>query len=324
MSIFQFLKWEFWPFWLFYLPLLPYYLWLAFRARSWVFFAAANPLMVLGGMVNYSKYRVLEQIDPALRPMMELRRPPFASRQKPMMGFPLVAKPDKGERGRGVSFVHSQAELDDYLRAATGDVILQAAVEWPLEFGLMYYRLPSAKNGEVTSLMQRDFLSVVGDGKRTVSALLQASERNRRYAAAIAERYPQSAQRVPEMGEVVLVEPIGNHCRGTTFRDACHLITPQLTQVFDRISLPIEGYFFGRYDLKAQSLEDLYAGRVQILELNGANSEPAHIYDPQNSLWRAYRDLYAHWKNLFLVSRANHQNGVPYPSLSQVWQQWHG
>ena len=71
-------------------------------------------------------------------------------------------------------------------------------------------------------------------------------------------------------GEVKHLVVIGNHARGTTFLNANHLITPQLIDVFDAISKQVEGYNFGRYDIRVPSLEDLYAGRnIKILELNG-------------------------------------------------------
>ena len=90
----------------------------------------------------------------------------------------------------------------------------------------------------------------------------------------------------------------------------------QLEEVFDKIALQIEGYNFGRFDLRVSSEEDLSRGvNMKIMELNGANSEPAHIYDPKMPLITAYKALFRHWKNLFQVSVANHKLGVPYAPL---------
>ena len=110
----------------------------------------------------------------------------------------------------------------------------------------------------------------------------------------------------------------GNHCRGTTFYNANKLINGQLNEVINKIALQIEGYFYGRFDLKVPNLQDLYAGKnIKILELNGVSSEVAHIYDPDYKLIPAYRDIARHMKYIAKIARKNHELGVPYDSLSQ-------
>ena len=51
------------------------------------------------------------------------------------------------------------------------------------------------------------------------------------------------------------------------------------------------------------------------MELNGANSEPAHIYDPKTSLIDAYKAIFKHWNILFDISTANHKEGIKYDSF---------
>ncbi len=309
----RWLEWEFWPFWFFYIPVYLYWFWLSLRARSLLFFSAANPLMELGGLMQYSKFEVLKRIAPELRPKMQRLRPPFD--EEIVLSFPLVAKPDKGERGRKVTKVGTSEELQKYLKEAREAIILQEMIDLPLEFGVMYHRMPEAEKGSVTSLMQREFLEIEGDGTHTVIELLMRDARKSRYVEKVQVNYPKKAKTVLAQGERCLIEPIGNHNRGTTFGDLNDQITPKLEASFDRISRPIEGFYFGRYDVKAASFADLEAGKVQIIELNGANSEPAHIYEPGFSIWKAYGVLFRHWTRLFEVSRANHRRGVPYGSL---------
>jgi hypothetical protein len=57
-----------------------------------------------------------------------------------------------------------------------------------------------------------------------------------------------------------------------------------------------------------------------VLELNGVNSEPCHIFHPGRSLFLAWRDLFKHWKRIADISIANHKNGVPYASYSEIRQ----
>ena len=59
------------------------------------------------------------------------------------------------------------------------------------------------------------------------------------------------------------------------FINSNHLITPALSASFDRISKQIDGFYFGRFDLRVKTIEDLEAGNIQILELNGCvQSQP--------------------------------------------------
>ena len=60
-----------------------------------------------------------------------------------------------------------------------------------------------------------------------------------------------------------------------------------------------------------KSVEDLYKGEnIRIMELNGASSEPGHIYDPSLSLFKAYKDLLNHWKRLADISNENIKLGI--------------
>ena len=96
-----------------------------------------------------------------------------------------------------------------------------------------------------------------------------------------------------------------------------HLITEKLSSSFDRISKQVNGFYFGRYDLRCASLQDLANGNVKIVELNGCGAEPAHIYHPGSSLWKAIGVLITHWKNMYRISAENHKRGVPYLSLKE-------
>lgn len=317
-------KWEFWSFWFFYIPVYFYWFYLSIRARNFCFFSAANPSMELGGFSAYSKYDILKHIPEQHIPKTVLldkqnnKEELHSFLNKNNFLFPLIAKPDIGERGKKVEKIKNLEQLWDYISLHKEKIILQEFIDYPLEFGVMYYRFPNQDNGKISSLVERDFLKVLGDGVSTVEELLKKDKRNFIFLEHIQKNYPEISKTVPAKQEVKLLEPIGNHSRGTIFRNANNLINDELTQVFDEISKQIKGFYFGRYDLKVTSLEDLYAGKnIKIVELNGANSEPAHIYDPHNAIWRAYRDLFKHWRILYKISRKNHALGVPYtPSIT--------
>ena len=91
-------------------------------------------------------------------------------------------------------------------------------------------------------------------------------------------------------------------------------------RVFDELSHHAGKFYYGRYDIKTSSIEDLKQGKnFQIIEFNGCGAEPNHIYDCGMSIWRAYGVILQHWKALFHISRYNHRNGTPYWSFKRGW-----
>jgi hypothetical protein len=68
--------------------------------------------------------------------------------------------------------------------------------------------------------------------------------------------------------------------------------------------------------------EELKEGKnFGIVELNGAGSEPTHIYDPQHSIFFAWKEIIRHWKILWRISRINHSKGkIPYMNFSSGMQ----
>lgn len=304
-------RYEYWPGWLFYLPLLPYWLYLSARMRSFSFFTLTNPGMDLGGFFGESKQDILK-----LLPKDYLPKQLFVDKseihdianllQQHHLQFPLIAKPDVGERGAGVEKMHSPEELTAYLSQSEGLTLIQEFIDYPEEFGVFYCRIPGNVKGKITSLTRKQFLTVTGNGKDTVEQLLQQSVRARFQLKRLRKYKTVLLQSVPVANETVLVEPIGNHCRGTAFLDGSAAITTELEQVFDRIAAEIPGFYYGRFDIKVKSLEELRQGKtIRIMELNGISSEPGHIYDKNMSLLRAYRVVARHWQIMSEIARAN-------------------
>lgn len=312
-------RWEFWPFWVVYFPMFFYWMWITIRTRSFFFFTAANPGMEFGGLLGGSKYKILQRIPAAYIPKTYqqaagISKVDFLNTLKTEgLKYPFILKPEVGERGFLVELISNERELDHYLTTAKVDFMVQEYINYPIELGVFYYRHPGEQKGTVSSVVMKELLSVKGDGQCSVQELMQQDERAKLYVTELVRKRDPKLKIIPLQGEKVQIVPIGNHCRGTTFFNANHLINDQLIQVFDSISQQIDGYYFGRYDLRCKSLEDLYNGNgIKILELNGANSEPAHIYHPGNSILNGYRDILFHLKVLKKISLENHQFGVPY------------
>jgi hypothetical protein len=69
------------------------------------------------------------------------------------------------------------------------------------------------------------------------------------------------------------------------------------------------GFYFGRFDVRSPSIEDLQAGSFEVLELNGVSAEATHIYDASVSLRKAYRTLLVQWRIAFEIGLMNRTTG---------------
>ncbi len=308
-------QFEYWDWWLFYLPLLPYYAYLSIKCRSFSFFTNVNPAFDYGGFFETEKNQILSKIPDHYVPKtlfvakLTNSNIVFDAIQKKGLDYPLIAKPNIGERGTNVSKINNKEQLLKYLKNDF-DFLIQEYVPYALELAILYYRYPNEAKGHVSSVTAKEFLQVKGDGKSTIFALMQQNDRARFQI----ERLKSSGlpmDRIPQKGETVVLEPIGNHCRGTMFINYNHLINPALDDIFDSIAQQIKGFYYGRFDLKAASEEDLMAGKnIKIMELNGVNSDAAHIFDPSYKLWQAYKDVAQHWKILAEISQIQTNNGL--------------
>jgi len=316
-------SWEYWPFGILQGPVFIYWLLLAVRARSIFFFSASNPGILSGGMMGESKSEVLKLVPKEVKPQTVLIKLPTTVESvlnqitENDLSFPLIFKPDLGERGWMVRRIDSEADVEQYLKEIRIDFIAQPLVDLPLEFGVFYVRYPDKEQGRVTSVTMKRFLSVTGDGKRTLRDLIFDLDRAKLQWELLEEKYENDLDVVLPDGQSKELVSIGNHCLGTTFLNANHLITTKLNDSFNKISAQIPGFYFGRFDLRCASFEDLEAGNIMIVELNGCGAEPAHIYHPGSSFWRAMGTLFAHVHNMYRVSAINHSMGVPYLSFHE-------
>jgi len=317
-------SWEYWPFGIVQLPVMIYFAWLCLRARSLIFFSASNPGIPMGGMFGESKYDVLKKIPQKYIPNSLLIQVP-TSRETVIKNikshgfqFPLILKPDLGERGFMVSRIIREEDIDVYLKKMKFNFMVQELVDLPLEFGIFYTRFPNKEKGFVSSIVMKEMLAVLGDGKSTLQMLILKKDRAKLQWGNLQEVYKERLNEVLKEGEKLELVSIGNHCLGTKFLDGSHLINDKLSETFDQISKQIEGFYFGRFDLRCASLDDLYNGNVKIMELNGCGAEPGHIYQPGYSIRKALTVLFIHWRNIFLIARENTERGFRYTPFKEA------
>lgn len=313
-------NWEYWPFHVVYGPIYIYWLWLCARSRSLFFFNTSNPSIRNGGFLMESKWSIYNLIPPAYYPSTLF----FEKGVHPglivdeigrnQLNYPLVAKPDIGMKGLAVKKIHDDEELMDYALGSPVNFLVQEFVSYPHEVGIFYYRFPGEARGHISGIVSKEFLSVKGNGSSTVLELLKRDKRYVLQIPVLKKTYGEKLGKVLADGEECLLVPYGNHVRGAKFVDASHLIDEELTGVIDGICRQVEGFYYGRMDLRYNSWEELKEGKnFSIIELNGAGSEPTHMYDPRHSLFFAWKEIIRHWNLLWKISRLNHhEKNRPY------------
>lgn len=325
----KFTEWEYWPIYMFYIPNLPYALYLAIKARNLTFYSVTNPSIRSSGNGTESKYKTLELIPEAYKPksiFVSLTRDfdtIIMELHKSGIDYPIIAKPDVGFRGMLVEKIYSDFNLKKYLEAYPVNLILQEFIDLPNECGIFYHRLPNAKKGAISSLTLKSFLSVQGDGFSSLSELISYDNRAKHYTKLLEKDHKEKWNSILNKDEIILLSDIGNHCRGTQFINGNHLIDEELENTFDKLNVKIDGWFYGRVDVKYNTIEELKKGKnFIILEINGIISEPTHILDPTRITYlEALKSIRQHWRIVYDISEVNYKIGIPSKDFMSFWKE---
>lgn len=315
--------WEYWPYQMVYIPVYFQYLYYAARTRSFFYFNASNPTIKNGGFFMESKKEIYNLIPFEYYPKTLLIEPTETLEavqekiKEAAIEFPLIAKPDIGLRGTAVKKIHNAEELAAYFSKANFNVLIQSLIPYENEIGLFYVKLPN-QSGKITGIVAKEFMILTGNGKNTIRELLYQDKRYLLQLEVLEAEYKEKLNTILSEGETINLVPYGNHCRGTKFVDASHEITPEMIESFNTICNQIEGFYFGRMDIMYHSYEDLAQGKnFQIVEINGAISEPTHMYDPKHSLWFGWKELTRHFHYMYVISKHNRKNGANYLTFKE-------
>jgi hypothetical protein len=324
-------RWEYWPPWLFYLPVVGWIGALAIRHRSLTVFTAANPAILAGGVVGESKFDILQSLRQGspgrvARSLMLEGSLPFTVKRdrvdeflsREHLALPLVLKPNEGQRGSGVVVARTVEALDGYLDRTVVDTIAQEYIPG-LEFGVFYCRRPSEPRGRILSVTEKRLPVAVGDGRRTLEQLILEDRRLLGMARFHLRGHRARLKEVPGPGQIVWLGDLGTHCRGAQFFDGRAVLTEELEQAFDDLAHGFNGFFFGRFDVRAPSIDAFRHGEgFTVIELNGVTSEATHIYDPGNGLIEAYRVLFEQWRLAFEIGVENARHGAEVASMTML------
>lgn len=326
-SIHKLQNWEYWNTNVVYFPIFFYWIYLSIKARSLGFFNASNPRIVNGGFALESKKEIYDLIPKQYYPDTLFFKANtswdhlLSIIENNTIDFPFIIKPDVGLQGLRVEKINSIKELKKYFNAINYDFLVQEYINYPLEIGLFYYRMPNENKGTITGIVYKDFLIVKGNGVNTIQELIEQNPRFALQLDTLKQKFGEKLKEVLPKDEALNLVPFGNHVRGSKFTDVSYWINEKLTETFNEICVQIPDFYFGRLDIMFQSREDLEQGiNFSIVELNGAGSEPTHIYDPKHSIFFAWKEIIKHYDILYKISTFNHQKGHSYLNIKQSRQ----
>lgn len=313
---------------IYYVPIVVHWLCMAVRFRSLTLPTVANPHIEAGGLLGESKIACLSMVPASMRNWIAattsvdirpggddvddtLRRALLAAGGAGL-SFPMIVKPDVGWRGFGVRKVTGEDELRQYLAACPGGmrVVLQEYVPYDGEAGVFYVRRPGEAEGSIFSLTFRYFPFVVGDGSSTLKQLIEGDPRSRWKASHHLRINAHRLGQVPSKGEVVRLGVVGSNRVGGLYVDGRAMVTEAMRRRFDEISRSLPEFYFGRYDIRFETIEALQAGKgFSIVEINGAGAEAIHVWDPDFSMLAGYSTLMRQQRLLFEIAADNRARG---------------
>jgi hypothetical protein len=311
--------WEKWHYHLKYIPLYPAWLWYCLRARSWWWFTPSNPTLTFGGFEGETKKEMFEQLPPSTYPKSIYISPTLSFEETKKVvtdngiAHPFAVKPDVGMMGFMFRKIDCAEQFRKYHETMPVGYIVQELITYPLEVSVFYYRFPNESKGTITGFIKKEMLEVTGDGKTTLWNLILQHPRARFRLDEMRSKHESRLNDILPEGVIFRLSWAGNLSRGGRLISLEHEKDERLLKVFDDLSNYTKHFYYGRYDIKCQSIEDLKQGRnFSILEYNGCGAEPHHIYGNGNTLLQAYRIVLDHWKVLYKISKYNYSKGIKY------------
>ncbi len=317
--------WEYWPFLLVYFPVIFVWFWYCLRARSFFFFSASNPSIKYGGYTMEPKDDIYKLIPIEYYPKTLSIQPQESYKsilqkiQEKEINFPCIIKPNIGMKGMGVMKIDNTIALEKAVALYTVPFLIQELINYPLEVGVFYIRNPHENKGRITGIVWKEMLAVIGDGIHTIEALILREPRYVLQIDAIKKLFtPTALQEILAKDISKVLVPFGNHARGALFLDYTNKYAFDWEGTINKACIPIKDFYYGRLDIKFNSVEELAAGKkFSIIEINGAGSEPTHIYDPSHHIFFAWKEIIKHWEWMYQIAKYNHRKGLPYLSFKE-------
>ena len=342
-------KWarhEFWPVWKLYLPIALVVVIRGLVRLRGAAFTAANPgLGWLGGFTGEEKSETLGKLagkSPiALATFTRIRADKdHAARvdaAKKFMAenaltYPVALKPDTGDDGLGVNRIANDAQLAEWLERYHENALIQRWVNGS-EFEVVWTRAPGAAHGRILSVVEKHFVSVTGDGHRTLEELIWADD----IAVSQGKLYLRlnwhRASDIIPAGDIVPLTHIGTHPLGARMHDRQELRTEALAAELDKVSDAVGGLHYAVYDLRldavaagwergAKATPVFQAADWTITDVSGACVVSSRLRDQSVRLGYALASARRQIHAAFEAADANRRAGVRPASFLGMVASW--
>ncbi len=294
-----------------------FWAWYMLRSRAVWFFTPSNPKLTFGGMEGEPKREMYDLLPKELYPTTfnVLPGEDFNSvlmrLEQSDIIYPFIVKPEVG--GQGILFrkIDDEASIRHYHSIIPVEYIVQKMVHYPIEVSVFHVRHPNQPKGIVTGFLHKIPLQVLGDGQHTLQELILRNPKAEKRHSDLYSKHAEMWNKIIPANEKYILSYAANHNRGAHFVDLKEFINDDLVAVFDKLSVSINDFFYGRYDIMCNSIEELQQGKnFTILEYNGCGAEPNHFYDTGYTLGGAYKEILKHWKLLYEISSYNAKQGI--------------
>lgn len=316
------LNWELLPFNIIYAPFIFVWIYYWIKAGRFWFFSNVNPTLYFSGFDGETKEEMFQQIPSELYPPTIYINPKdsteniISKMKNAGLQFPVAAKPDIGTKGLLFRRIKNAEQLAYYHSLLPFNYVIQKLVTMPLELSIFFVRYPNEKKGKITGLIAKEYVFVKGDGHSMLKHLIEHHPKAYMIAHEQKKKHKNELNNIIAKDEIYYLSELGNHNRGSRFINLQSEIDEDLSYVINQINLCSKQFYYGRYDIKTTSLEDLKQGKnISILEYNGVGSEPNHIYDINLKYKQAIKIIAQHWRYMYEIGRINYKDGIKYVSF---------
>jgi hypothetical protein len=319
--------WETWHHHVKYIPLTPVWIWYCIRSGTPWFFTSSNPGLTFGGFEGEGKKEMYEQLPPGSFPHTIYITPGISfeevKKQMEDAGFkyPFIVKPNVGMMGFMFRKITEPQQLKLYHETMPIEYLIQELVNYPIEVSAFYYKIPGQSKGHISGFLKKEPPYLIGDGISTIESLINGHEGIRLKKEEVLMKHSTKLKDVLAPGETYFLSYASNRNQGGKLTGIDHEIDENLQQLITGFSQYPQPFYYGRYDIKCNSVEDLKAGKnFSILEFNGAGAGTQHIYANGYSFWKACAIILFHWKMLFLISRKKRGTGIKDWGVLEGWR----
>lgn len=310
------LDWRKWHYHVKYVFAAPAWIWYTIKSGNVWFFTAADPSLTFGGMEGEGKREMYEQLPEGTYPKTIYIDPgePFNTvieRVEQTFSYPFIVKPDIGMMGFMFRKISNAAQLKAYHQTMSTEYIVQSMIQYGLEVAVMYHRMPGEQKGKITGLISKEPAFVMGDGKSTLQELILAHSEERLDKQKTMVKFQSELNDVLPIDFKMRLSDASNRSQGGIMHDQSQHIDEELEAMFDRLSLHAGKFYYGRYDILCNSIEDLKKGtNYSVLEFNGTGAGPQHFHTVA-SFKKVIDIIIEHWRLIYIIAKKNRQLGVP-------------